>query len=545
MLRLNGYARSANIIYDKGGAAGARHVKQFLTTCCDGDMVTNIIPQRFDNIADVEVVINEIMAAERRHREQRNYVQMLGSTNARRRYFRSTHHGPHSGRNNRIRTRNAKIAEIPEERLMIAQHSEDVHDDYGEQPINPAYPANRIQHRMGCPQIWSIILMDCVVVNRISLVEVSHTRHNHPEPDQVVVCTELATTRMGSGRDSTQFAPIKKVSESAILESNEPVGKCTLGVANGWVGECTHMNANGLIVDSTHMNANGWVGEFRPPIMPKPIRLRDGERRGWWSAKEFDRRTRMRAIIMGAVNDRRTKLLLDTGASVSVISKSLAKKLKSITSVIAGRRIGVQDITEDKVSSCEWDTVKLTLGSELTYELIIWVVPQCAGVDVILGTDFMIPAGVRLDLLRSTMLNPDEVVIPLHKSLSETDDQSSAKHVSGGPRKPLLVPPGAVVEFTLRKSCPNSTTHVLWTRRTKRLVPTVALSKFGKPLRVKVTNITDRRAWCPSNFIFVWWVPRGELSVDDGFVQLHTRKYHDWQVLACGSATDKAALSTI
>ncbi|GMF47871.1 unnamed protein product [Phytophthora fragariaefolia] len=29
MLRLHGYARSANIIYDKGGAAGARHVKQF------------------------------------------------------------------------------------------------------------------------------------------------------------------------------------------------------------------------------------------------------------------------------------------------------------------------------------------------------------------------------------------------------------------------------------------------------------------------------------------------------------------------------------
>ncbi|GMF48434.1 unnamed protein product [Phytophthora fragariaefolia] len=288
MLRLNGYARSANVIYDKGGAAGARHVKQFLTTSCDGDMVANIIPQRFDNIADVEVVINEIMAAERRRREQRNYVQMLGSTNTPRRYFRSTHHGPHSGRNNRIRTRNAKFAEIPEERLMITQQSEDVHDD------------------------------------------------------------------------------------------------------------------DGLTINQS----------------------------------------------------RKDKLLLD-----SVISKSLAKKLKLIASVSAGRRISVQGFTEAKVSSCEWDTVKLTLGSELTYELIIWVVPQCAGVDVILGMDFMIPAGVRLDLLRSTMLNPDEVVIPLLKSLRETDDRSSAKHVPGGPRKPL--------------------------------------------------------------------------------------EYHDWQVLAYGSATDKAALSTI
>ncbi|GMF49741.1 unnamed protein product [Phytophthora fragariaefolia] len=408
---------------------------------------------RFDNIADVEVDINEIMTAERRHREQRNYVQMLGSTNARRRYFRSTHHGLHSGRNNRIRTCNAKIAEIPEERLMITQHSEDVHDDYG-RTIN--------QSRVSC--------------------------------------------KSDSASDGL---PAQSV--NYLNGSNEPVG------------ECTHMNANGLVVDCTHMNANGWVGELRPPIMLKPIRLHDGERRGWWSAKQFDRRTRMRAIVMGAVNDRRAKLLLDTGASVSVISKSLAEKLKLITSVSAGRRIGVQDITEDKVSSCEWDTGKLTLGSELTYELIIWVVPQCAGVDVILVTDFMIPAGVRLDLLRSTMLNPDEVVIPLLNSLSETNDQSSAKHEPGGPRKPLEVPPSAGVQFTVRKSCPNSTTHALWTRRTKRLVPTVELSKFGKPLRVKVTNITDRRAWRPSNFTFVWWVPRGELPVDDGFVQLHTR----------------------
>ncbi|GMF36538.1 unnamed protein product [Phytophthora fragariaefolia] len=199
--RLNGYARSANIIYNKGGAAGARHVKPFLTTCCDGDMVANIIPQIFDNIADVEVVINEIMAAERHHREQRNYVQMLVSTNDRRRYFRSTHHGRHSGRNNRIRTRNAKIAEVPEEQLMITQRSEDVLDDYG-RTIN--------QSRVSCKSdsasngmLSSTILMDCVVVNRISLVKVSHTRHKHPEPDHFMVYTELTTTRLGSG--STSF----------------------------------------------------------------------------------------------------------------------------------------------------------------------------------------------------------------------------------------------------------------------------------------------------------------------------------------------------
>ncbi|GMF46225.1 unnamed protein product [Phytophthora fragariaefolia] len=326
MLRLNGYARSANIIYDKGGAAGARHVKQFLTTCCDGDMVTNIIPQRFDNIADVEVVINEILAAERRHRDQRNYVQMLGSTNARRRYFRSTHHGPHSGRNNRIRICNAKIAEIPEERLMITQHSEDVHDDYG-RTINQSrvscksdsasdgLPADSVNYLNGLcsrqphfssrseshpaqpPQTRPIRGL-YRTGNENGLREYTFRSSNYgpfddlhsPLPDKPAVEANFVLAYAHRSRGQRQdeerrpnhytLAPIKKVSESAILESNEPVGECTHMNANGLVVDSTHMNANGLVVDSTHMNANGWVGELRPPIMPKPIRLRDGERRG-------------------------------------------------------------------------------------------------------------------------------------------------------------------------------------------------------------------------------------------------------------------------
>ncbi|OWZ13270.1 Eukaryotic/viral aspartic protease [Phytophthora megakarya] len=40
-----------------------------------------------------------------------------------------------------------------------------------------------------------------------------------------------------------------------------------------------------------------------------------------------------------------------------------------------------------------------------------------AGVDVVLGTDFMIPAGVRLDLFHGTARLPDEVTVPLVKSV--------------------------------------------------------------------------------------------------------------------------------
>ncbi|KAE9066908.1 hypothetical protein PF010_g27680 [Phytophthora fragariae] len=63
-----------------------------------------------------------------------------------------------------------------------------------------------------------------------------------------------------------------------------------------------------------------------------------------------------------------------------------------------------------------------------------------AGVDVVLGTDFMIPAGVRLDMFYATARLPDEVSIPLIKTLNMQDDRREGPHVNGGPTENLLVP---------------------------------------------------------------------------------------------------------
>ncbi|KAG4038727.1 hypothetical protein PC123_g25711 [Phytophthora cactorum] len=60
----------------------------------------------------------------------------------------------------------------------------------------------------------------------------------------------------------------------------------------------------------------------------KMMRLDPREKQGWWSAKKFDRRIRMRALVQGAVNDKRTRILLDTGANVSVITDTFATKLR-------------------------------------------------------------------------------------------------------------------------------------------------------------------------------------------------------------------------
>ncbi|GMF46171.1 unnamed protein product [Phytophthora fragariaefolia] len=177
----------------------------------------------------------------------------------------------------------------------------------------------------------------------------------------------------------------------------------------------------------------------------------------------------MRALVMGAVNDWRTKILLDTGANISAVSKSFARKLRLRRRVSLDKKIDIQGIAKDKVYTQERAKVKQTLGWELVYEFEVWIMPHYAGVDVILGTDFMIPAGVRLDLFRSTMKNPEEVVVPLIKSQREVDEQSLTKHVPGSPNDALDVPPGSVVEFKLQRNCLSWITHDLWVRRTNSL----------------------------------------------------------------------------
>ena len=66
--------------------------------------------------------------------------------------------------------------------------------------------------------------------------------------------------------------------------------------------------------------------------------------------------------------------------------------------------------------------VKVTLGWKVVYEFEVWILPHHAGVDLILGTDFMIPAGVRLNLFDSTAKLPDEIVVVLLKSSKQGDE---------------------------------------------------------------------------------------------------------------------------
>ncbi|GMF17585.1 unnamed protein product [Phytophthora lilii] len=111
-----------------------------------------------------------------------------------------------------------------------------------------------------------------------------------------------------------------------------------------------------------------------------PVRMRwkllPGERMGWWSSQKYDKRKRMRALVQGAVDDTRTRILLDTGANVSVVSAHLAKRLRLRDIPDYVRSLEVKKINPGVMATTRRALVKITLGWEecmsLSYEL--WII---------------------------------------------------------------------------------------------------------------------------------------------------------------------------
>ncbi|OWY98517.1 hypothetical protein PHMEG_00030702, partial [Phytophthora megakarya] len=154
--------------------------------------------------------------------------------------------------------------------------------------------------------------------------------------------------------------PVKSEVNCVISKENGLERSNTLG------GEDITRSSEDSLGVKTKGNVSRVVQEAPRRRLNKEVRLLPGERMGWWSAQKFDRRVRMWTLVEGAVKDQRTRILLDTGANVSIVSARYAKKL------------GLRDIPNQ-----DW-------------------------VDVLLGTDFMIPAGVRLDMFHSNAKLSDE-----------------------------------------------------------------------------------------------------------------------------------------
>ncbi|OWZ04531.1 hypothetical protein PHMEG_00023548 [Phytophthora megakarya] len=126
-------------------------------------------------------------------------------------------------------------------------------------------------------------------------------------------------------------------------------------------------------------------------------------------------------------------------------------------------------------------------GMDTVYEFEFWVMDHSAGSEVVLGTDFMISAGIRLDLFNATAKLPGEELVSLVKSLSVDKDSAEGMDVTGGPTKSLQIPAGEWIQFRLQK------------RKHPALIPTITRFRKGQPTLVRLTNITDRMVYSPAH----------------------------------------------
>ncbi|OWZ14634.1 hypothetical protein PHMEG_00011863 [Phytophthora megakarya] len=234
---------------------------------------------------------------------------------------------------------------------------------------------------------------------------------------------------------------------------------------------------------------------------------------------------------MDAIANTRTRILLDTGANVSVISAAYAKRLRLSEVPDHGQSLEVRGTNPGVLETRRRAPVKITLDWERVYEFEMLIMDHSAGVDVVLGTEFMITAGVRLDLFHGTARLPVEVVVPLVKSTGAIDDEPYGTQVAGGPTEDLDVPRGEWREFRLPLNRPSRGTHELWIRRTR-----------GEPVWVCLTNVSDGAARCYKHSSVVLWIPRSEPPREVGYVRLDLSKYNKWEVLAYAEGRDETLL---
>ena len=87
------------------------------------------------------------------------------------------------------------------------------------------------------------------------------------------------------------------------------------------------------------------------------------------------------------------------------------------------------------------------------------------GVDLCLGTDFMILAGIRLCLFNATAKLPDEIAVPLLNSAREANEPTHGDEVIGRPTDSVDINSRLFEEFRLQRKYPGSSTHKLWVLR--------------------------------------------------------------------------------
>ncbi|POM72921.1 LOW QUALITY PROTEIN: Eukaryotic/viral aspartic protease, active site, partial [Phytophthora palmivora] len=240
-----------------------------------------------------------------------------------------------------------------------------------------------------------------------------------------------------------------------------------------------------------------------------------GESRGYWKHYAPGKWFRQ-AMIAGKINNEKGILLLDTGAEVSIVDTAFARKV--------GCYIDTSQIQDcvgigESVYRTEGRTqIKSTMAGSLVYFFDIWV-GDLAGQDAILGMDFMVPAGIRLDLAYGSISLPDEVRIQLSGRRQLYSDK--AQLVTVGEHVQIEIGQSVELQLHLRLSDHEK----FWVTRGDRWVPKV-VKGLGRRRYLQITNVG-------------MWLAGDHIPRMPGFVSVGSRRYMEWQNLALEATVER------
>ena len=256
--------------------------------------------------------------------------------------------------------------------------------------------------------------------------------------------------------------------------------------------------------------------------------LLPGESRGYWKYHAPTKWFRQ-AKASGKVNNDHANLLFDTGAEISILDIAFARKVGC--QIDESERQECIGIGESVYTTEGRTRIKITLNGNLVYIFKVWVGPM-VGQDAILGMDFMVPAGIRLDLADGTLCLPDEVRVQLtgRRTLynARVSDVKLGRYVQ--------ISVGGCTEVPLKRS--TSEQWKLWVTRGERWVTTL-IEGIGRRQILKITNVSPRPLTLHEDTKIGMWLTKDQVPRTPGFVSVGSRRYSEWLNLAYESTTDQ------
>ena len=256
--------------------------------------------------------------------------------------------------------------------------------------------------------------------------------------------------------------------------------------------------------------------------------LAPGESRGYWKyhtpGKWFKQ-----AKAVGKINNEKATFLFDSGAEVSIIDTTFARKVECVIDESQTQEcVGIGESTYMTVGRTK---IKITLNGSLVYYFDVWVGDQ-VGQEAILGMDFMVPAGIRLDLADGTLCLPDEVRICLAGRRPPYRSNISAVNLNG---QHIAIAAGRSTEVRIGVNPPKSK---LWVRRDVAWIPTVTDGP-GRIKYLQLTNISDRDLILNYGAPLALWMTDDMIPRSQGYVSVGSRRYMEWQTLVFEATTDR------